>query len=62
MHGMSHPSAAQPVRRLVLVPATASARGDELIRRYRLARLQLAGRQGLAPHPQRPSPRAQPGV
>jgi len=59
---MSHTPAPQPVRRLVLVPATASGRGDELVRRYRLARLQLAGRQGLTPRPQRPGPRAQPGV
>jgi hypothetical protein len=33
------------IRRLVLVPATASGRGDELVRRYRLARLRLAGRE-----------------
>ena len=33
------------VRRLVLVPATVSGRGDELVRRYRLARLRLAGRE-----------------
>jgi hypothetical protein len=59
---MSHPSAPQPVRRLVLVPATATGRGDELVRRYRLARLRLAGREGLTPHPQRPGAQAQPGV
>jgi hypothetical protein len=40
------------VRRLVLVPAAASSsRGDELVRRYRLARLRLTGREGAAsPH------------
>jgi hypothetical protein len=39
-------SAATPqVRRVVLVPATSSGRGDELVRRYRLARLRLAGRE-----------------
>jgi hypothetical protein len=39
--------AAPPVRRLVLVPAaTTSSRGDELVRRYRLARMRLAGREG----------------
>jgi hypothetical protein len=43
---MSHMTAPQPVRRLVLVPATAPGRGDELVRRYRLARLRLAGREG----------------
>ena len=32
-----------PVRRLVLVPA--SGRGDELVRRYRLARLRLEPRE-----------------
>jgi hypothetical protein len=39
------PSTSPQVRRLVLVPATASGRGDELVRRYRLARLRLAGRE-----------------
>ena len=39
-------TAATPqVRRIVLVPAPASGRGDELVRRYRLARLRLAGRE-----------------
>jgi hypothetical protein len=38
-------SSAPQVRRLVLVPATSSGRGDELVRRYRLARLRLAGRE-----------------
>jgi hypothetical protein len=33
-----------PARRLVLVPA-ASGRGDELVRRYRLARLRLEPRE-----------------
>lgn len=44
IHAMNPP----PVRRLVLVPAAATttpSRGDELVRRYRLARLQLAGRE-----------------
>jgi len=41
------------VRRVVLVPAAASAssRGDELIRRYRLARLRLEGRDGGSARP-----------
>jgi hypothetical protein len=45
---MQHTSAAPQFRRLVLVAtaATASGRGDELVRRYRLARLRLAGREG----------------
>jgi hypothetical protein len=42
------------VRRIVLVPSTASGRGDELVRRYRLARLRLAGRE--AAMTARPSP------
>jgi hypothetical protein len=50
---MDHTSAPQQIRRLVLVPATVSGRGDELVRRYRLARLRLAGREaasrGLTP-------------
>jgi hypothetical protein len=37
-----------PARRVVLVPAPSSSRGDELVRRYRLARLRLAGREGVA--------------
>ena len=45
MLGMTSPSPSS-VRRLVLVPAGARAdRGDELIRRYRLARLRLESRQ-----------------
>jgi hypothetical protein len=52
-----HTPAPQPVRRLVLVPATTSpSRGDELVRRYRLARLRLAGREALAPR--RDAPRS----
>jgi hypothetical protein len=43
MLAMTYRTAPQPARRLVLVPA--SGRGDELVRRYRLARLQLAGRE-----------------
>jgi hypothetical protein len=45
MRHMTRPT--QPaVRRIVLVPAAAtSSRGDELVRRYRLARLRLAGRE-----------------
>jgi hypothetical protein len=44
------PASATPqVSRLVLIPAaTASGRGDELVRRYRLARLRLAGREAAA--------------
>jgi hypothetical protein len=47
---MQHTSATPQFRRLVLVPtpATASGRGDELVRRYRLARLRLAGRENAA--------------
>lgn len=49
-----------PVRRLVLVPAAthASARGDELVRRYRLARCRLEGRQAAAVPRDVPRPRA----
>ena len=36
-------------RRLVLVPASASGRGDELVRRYRLARLRLEPREKSGP-------------
>jgi hypothetical protein len=47
-------TSAPQIRRLVLVPATASGRGDELVRRYRLARLRLAGREGSpAPAPRK---------
>jgi hypothetical protein len=49
-------TATPQVRRLVLVPATSSGRGDELVRRYRLARLRLAGRE--AAMAQRPAPPA----
>jgi hypothetical protein len=38
-------SASPQVRRLVLVPSTTSGRDDELVRRYRLARLRLIGRE-----------------
>jgi hypothetical protein len=41
----------QPVRRVVLVPATPTSsrgRGDEPVRRYRLARLRLEGREATA--------------
>ena len=48
------PAATPHVRRLVLVPATATGRGDELVRRYRLATLRLAGRE--AAMAARPSP------
>jgi hypothetical protein len=54
---MQHTSAAPQIRRLVLVPtpATASGRGDELVRRYRLARLRLAGHEAaIAARPVRP--------
>jgi hypothetical protein len=45
---MSHTN--PQIRRLVLVPAgtTTPSRGDELVRRYRLARLRLAGREAIA--------------
>jgi len=44
------PSTAPPgVRRLVLVPAAASGRGDELVRRYRMARLKLEPRETRGP-------------
>jgi hypothetical protein len=42
------PRAAEPpprARRLVLLPAQESGRGDELVRRYRLARLRLEPRE-----------------
>jgi hypothetical protein len=52
MLSMPATTASSPsVRRLVLVPAAApatSARGDELVRRYRLARCRLEGRQAAA--------------
>ncbi|MGH2949322.1 MAG: hypothetical protein ACRDPC_24220 [Solirubrobacteraceae bacterium] len=44
---MSRTTAQPQVRRVVLVPAAASSsRGDELVRRYRLARVRLEGREG----------------
>jgi hypothetical protein len=49
-------TATPQVRRLVLVPATASGRGDELVRRYRLARLRVVGRE--AARAERPTPPA----
>jgi hypothetical protein len=54
MLGMT--TASPQVRRIVLVPATAGGRGDELVRRYRLARLSLAAREAVAPKPPAPSP------
>jgi hypothetical protein len=43
---MQPTSATPPIRRVVLVPtAPMSGRGDELVRRYRLARLRLVGRE-----------------
>jgi hypothetical protein len=54
MLGMT--STSPQVRRLVLVPATTSGRGDEMVRRYRLARLRLAGRE--AAMAARPAPPA----
>jgi hypothetical protein len=56
---MQPTSASPQVRRLVLVPTGPTpSRGDELVRRYRLARLRLAGReastaarQGAVPSP-----------
>jgi hypothetical protein len=47
MLGMSPaPTPQAAVSRVVLVPAaTNSSRGDELVRRYRLARVRLAGRE-----------------
>jgi len=55
------PPASPQIRRMVLVPAPASSgRGDELIRRYRLARLRLAGREAATPVA-RPLPPARDG-
>jgi len=46
---MPQTPASPPIRRLVLVPtAPMSGRGDELVRRYRLARLRLIGREAAA--------------
>ena len=42
---MTSSSAAAATRRLILVPTgQGAARGDEMVRRYRLARLRLEGR------------------
>ena len=48
---MIRQNSAPQVRRVVLVPAAGptSGRGDELIRRYRLARLRLEGSEPAAP-------------
>jgi len=48
---MQSTPATPQIRRLVLVPATASGRGDELVRRYRLARLRLEGREAASAEP-----------
>ncbi len=42
--GQAHAKSPPRARRLVLVPATATGREDELVRRYRLARLRLEAR------------------
>ena len=47
-------TATPQVRRLVLVPATAGGRGDELVRRYRLARLRVMGREAARAEPPTP--------
>ena len=39
---MTYRTAPQPARRLVLVPTSRTGRDDELVRRYRLARLRVA--------------------
>jgi hypothetical protein len=45
-HGRRPSTGPPPARRLVLVPAAeSSGRGDELVRRYRLARLRLEPRE-----------------
>jgi hypothetical protein len=60
MHHALMPSARttrSSVRRVVLVPATSTSsrgRGDELVRRYRLARLRLEGREATAAEAPRP--------
>ena len=51
---MSQLPASPQIRRLVLVPATRSGRGDELVRRYRLARLRLEGREAATLPRERP--------
>jgi hypothetical protein len=50
-------SAATARRRLLLVPTESRHRADTTLRRYRLARVQLAGRQAAA----RPADRSAPG-
>jgi hypothetical protein len=48
MSAMTPTPTTTPARRVVLVPAApSSSRGDELVRRYRLARLRLAGRESV---------------
>ena len=47
---MTSPPPPHPIRRLVLVPDGPRAdRGDDTVRRYRLARLRLEGRDPRAP-------------
>jgi hypothetical protein len=41
---MTSHTAATETRRLILMPARAKGRGDAQVRRYRLARLRLEGR------------------
>jgi hypothetical protein len=53
IHVMNSPQ----IRRLVLVP-TPTARGDELVRRYRLAQLRLAGREAAMAARPDPPPRS----
>jgi hypothetical protein len=50
---MTYRTAPQPARRLVLVPASSSGRDDELVRRYRLARLRLSPPPRAAREPKR---------
>jgi hypothetical protein len=54
---MLHMTSSAPTRRLVLVPAE-PRRSDAKLRRYRLARLRLEGRD--VPRSERCVPRAQP--
>jgi hypothetical protein len=58
---MSATSPAAPrIRRLVLVPSTTtSSRGDELVRRYRLARMRLGGREAQIAERQLPPARGE---
>jgi len=51
---MSQLPASPQIRRIVLVPETRSGRGDELVRRYRLARLRLEGREAATLPRERP--------